>query len=105
MTTSLYPVLSKEEVRLQAVLSLFRGEKASDVASKFNIARSDLYKFGRRAINAMRDALADQPRGPKRPHNRISYEQERKVVAICKLGVLAQPLKKVYSSLSLPEFV
>ena len=85
MTTSLYPVPSKEEVRLQAVLSLFRGEKASGVASKFNIARSDLYKFGRRAINAMRDALADQPRGPKRPYNRISCEQERKLVAICKL--------------------
>ncbi len=31
----------------------------------------------------MRDALVDHRRGPKRPHNRLSPEQEQKVVSLC----------------------
>src|SRR4029453_12068843 len=44
------------------------------------MARSDLYKFRARALQAVRQALRDQPRGPKRPHNRLSAEREQGVV-------------------------
>jgi hypothetical protein len=37
--------LSPAEHRLQAVLALLSGEKASDVSTSFSICRSDLYKF------------------------------------------------------------
>jgi hypothetical protein len=78
-----YHVLGKEEQRLQAVLALFRGEKASDVSASFGICRSDLYKFRGRALMAMREALKDHPRGPKRPSNRLSDEREQRVIASC----------------------
>jgi hypothetical protein len=78
-----YHVLGKEEQRLQAVMALFRGEKASDVSASSGIGRSDLYKFRTRALAAMREALKDHARGPKRPHNQISDEQEQKVIASC----------------------
>ena len=83
MTTSLYSLPQKEEVRLQAVLSLLRGETADQVSKAFRICRSALYKFHGRALNAMRDALADQNRGPKQPHNRIDQEREQKVISFC----------------------
>ena len=82
MTPSSYS-LSPEEHRLQAVLALLRGEKASDVSTSFGICRSDLYKFRSRALTAIREALNDHPRGPKRPDNRISDEREQKVIAVC----------------------
>jgi hypothetical protein len=44
--------LAPEEHRLQAVLALFRGEKASDVSTSFGICRSDLYKLRTRALAA-----------------------------------------------------
>jgi transposase InsO family protein len=75
--------LSPEEHRLQAVLALLRGEQASDVSANSGICRSDLYKFRTRALVAMRGALKDHPRGPKRPHNRLSGMQEQKVIASC----------------------
>jgi hypothetical protein len=83
MTTPSYRVLAKEERRLQAVMALFRGERASQVSTTFGICRSDLYKFRKRALAAMRAALKDHPRGPKRPHNRLGSEKEQKVMALC----------------------
>jgi hypothetical protein len=58
---------SQEQSRVQAVLALFRREKASDVSTSSGICRSDLYKFRKRALAAMREALKDHLRGPKRP--------------------------------------
>jgi transposase InsO family protein len=83
MTPPLYQVSAKEERRVQAVLALLKGEHAPCVSARFGINRSDLYKFRKRALDAMRHALADQPRGPKRPHNRLGSEKEQKVVALC----------------------
>jgi transposase InsO family protein len=42
-----------------------------------------LYKFRRRAFEAVRAALADKPRGPKRPHNHLDDAQEQKAVSLC----------------------
>jgi hypothetical protein len=75
--------LSPAAHRLQAVLALLRGEKASDVSTSFGMCHSDLSKFRTRALAAMREALQDHPRGPKRPGNRISDEREQKVIAVC----------------------
>ncbi|HEX2279188.1 MAG TPA: DDE-type integrase/transposase/recombinase, partial [Candidatus Tectomicrobia bacterium] len=75
--------LSPEEHRLQAVLALFKGEKASDVSTSFGICRSDLYKLRMRVLVAIREALKDHPRGPKQAHNRLAAEREQKVVSIC----------------------
>ena len=83
MMTPFYHGLSPEERRLQAVLALFRGEKASQVSAEFRICRSDLYKFRERALEAMRAALKDHPRGPKRPYNRLSEAREQQVIASC----------------------
>jgi len=83
MTTPSYRVLAKEERRLQVVMALFRGERASQVSPTFGICRSDLDKVRKRAWAAMRAALKDQPRGPKRPHNRLGSEQAQKVMALC----------------------
>jgi transposase InsO family protein len=66
--------------RLEAVLALLRGEPGQQVAERFRMARSDLYKFRARALQAVRQALREQPRGPKRPHNRLSAEREQVVV-------------------------
>jgi hypothetical protein len=75
--------LSPVEHRLQAVLALLSGEKASDVSTNSGICRSDLYKFRTRALTAIREALQDHPRGPKRPGNRITAERERQVMVFC----------------------
>jgi len=80
MDTSADP---KADHRLQAVRALLRGERVTDVARAFGMARSDLYKFRTRALNAMREALKDQPRGPKRAANRLREEKEQRVVALC----------------------
>jgi transposase InsO family protein len=71
------------ERRLQAVLALFRGEPVATVSTQYRIGRSDLYKFRARALAAMREALRDHPRGPKRPHNRLAPYREERVVAYC----------------------
>jgi transposase InsO family protein len=75
--------LAPEDHRLQAVLALFKGEKASDVSAGSGIGRSNLYKLRTRALAAMREALKDHPRGPKQAHNRLAAEREQKVVSIC----------------------
>ncbi len=80
MNTSSY---QKADRRLQAVLALLRGEKAAEVSRTFHIARSDLYKFQRRALSAMREALKDQPRGPKHPANTLSEGKEQHIVTLC----------------------
>jgi hypothetical protein len=78
-----FPLPSKEDSRVQAVLALFRREPASRVSAAFRISRSDLYKFRARALVAMRGALRDHPRGPKRPHNRLDPHREEEVIACC----------------------
>jgi len=73
----------KEDRRLDAVVALLQGEKAGDVGRKFDIARSDLYKFRRRALHAMREALKDRRRGPHSPHNKLNVALEQRVIALC----------------------
>lgn len=75
--------LAPEEHRLQAVLALFRGKKASDVSTRFGICRSDLYKLRTRVLAAMREALRDHHRGSKRPYNRLGDDREQQVIASC----------------------
>jgi hypothetical protein len=83
MTTRSYSFSLKEDRRLQAVTALFRGEAISEIAVKFRMARSDLYKFRTRALVALRAAPADQSRGPEHPHNRLGVERAQRVVSLC----------------------
>ena len=83
-------VPSKEDCRLQAIMAMFRGQRASDVSVTFRISRSDLYKFWHRALTAVRRALADHRRGPKRPHNRLDPSREVRVVK-APHNILAHP--------------
>jgi len=69
--------------RLQAVLDLFRGDAVADVFVRYGIGRSNLYKFRRRALTAIHEALADRRRGPRQPHNRIPSDSEARVVSVC----------------------
>jgi hypothetical protein len=75
--------LAPAEHRLQAVLARLRGERASDVSATSGLCRSDLYKFRTRALTAIREALQDHPRGPKRPGNRSRDGQEQQIVVRC----------------------
>ena len=68
--------LHKEELRFKAVLALLKGEPESQVIIQFSICTSDLYKFQRRALTAIWEAMNGSPRGPKIPHNRICNEKE-----------------------------
>jgi transposase InsO family protein len=68
---------------VRAVLALFGGASVAHVAAQFGISRSALYKFRRRALTALRQALEDHPRGPKQPHNRLGAESAQQVVSIC----------------------
>jgi transposase InsO family protein len=70
--------------RVRAILDLFRGEPVAEVSKRHQIGRSDLYKFRRRALTAMEEALADRRRGPRRSPNRVASEREAQVVALCK---------------------
>ena len=72
----------KEEGRLLAVLALLRGEPAAQVCRQHSICRSDLYKFRRRALAAMRSAMKDKARGPKLPSNRLAPEKEQRIKAL-----------------------
>jgi transposase-like protein len=74
---------SKRQRRVEAVLALFRGVPAAQVATQFGICRSDLYKFRRRALTAIHQALDDRPRGPKRPHNRLDPKTEQQMALLC----------------------
>ena len=78
------PLLPMWQHRLEAVLEVLRGKPGKQVAERFRMTRSDLYKFRARALNALRRALLDQPRGPKRPANRLSPEREQAVVEALK---------------------
>jgi transposase InsO family protein len=73
----------KHAQRVQAILDLFHGDAMADVSTRYGIGRSDLYKFQRRALAAINDALADRRRGPRRPHNRIAPASEAQIVALC----------------------
>lgn len=85
MTCAACSTLSPQDLRTQAVLDLLRGHPATQVSARYGIDRSSLYKFRRRALAAIRDALGDQPRGPKRPHNHVSDALEQKAVSLCEL--------------------
>jgi hypothetical protein len=69
----------KEEQGLQAVLALFNGQAVAQVCQYYNICRSDLYKYRRRALAAMRSAMKDRRRGPKRPSNHLPEEKEQRI--------------------------
>ena len=76
---------SPKDLRVQAVLDLLHGDTAAQVSARYGIGRSSLYKFKRRALAAIQDALSDQPRGPKRPHNHISDALEQKTISLCEV--------------------
>ena len=65
MTHSVPSPSPLQDLRVQAVLDLLRGDSAVQVSVRYGIDRSTLYKFKCRALAAIRDALSDQPRGPK----------------------------------------
>ncbi len=83
MTTTLFLQERRLKRRMNAVLALLRGQPVSHITKQFGICRSDLYKFRQRATGAMRQALKDHRRGPKRASNRINAESEQKVVLLC----------------------
>lgn len=74
---------SPQDQRFHAVLALLHGEPAKDVTARYGIGRSALYKFRRRALEAVRAALVDHPRGPKRPHNHLDDAREQRTVSLC----------------------
>jgi hypothetical protein len=53
---------AKHVQRVQAVLDLFRGDAVAEVSARYGIRRSGLYKFRRRALAAISEALADRGR-------------------------------------------
>ncbi|HSF32234.1 MAG TPA: helix-turn-helix domain-containing protein [Candidatus Tectomicrobia bacterium] len=55
----------------------------TQVSTQYRVCRRDLYKFRRRALAAIRQALADHRRGPRRPHKRLAADQEAAVVSLC----------------------
>lgn len=75
--------VGREERRLLAVLALLKGEAVNHVCRQYNISRSDLYKYKRRAIAAMRVAMRDHRRGPKHPPRRLAEDKERRIRTIC----------------------
>jgi hypothetical protein len=83
MTNEVSPLPPKCERRVQAVLALFRGEPVAQVSTRYRVYRSDLYKFHRRALTALHQALDDQPRGPKRPHNRLGPARAQQIASLC----------------------
>ncbi len=83
MTDDPSPRLTRQAQRVQAVLALFQGEPAVDVAAQYRMCRSDLYTYRQRALTAIHQALADQRRGPRRPHNRLAADREHEVTSLC----------------------
>lgn len=73
----------KQQQRFDAVLAVIQGQAAVEVEARYHLCRSALYKFKRRALLAMRAALADQKRGPRRPANRLTAEQEHQIKTVC----------------------
>lgn len=76
-------IQTKQAQNVQAVLALFRGDSVEAVSERFQISRSDLYKFKRLAYAAIVNALGEYRRGPKRPYNRIEDSKEQAIVALC----------------------
>jgi hypothetical protein len=66
----------RSSMRVQAVLALLRVEPAAQVSAQFGICRSGLYEFRRQALDAMREALSDEKKGPKTSHNRLDAQKE-----------------------------
>jgi hypothetical protein len=66
----------KAERRLHAVLALLQGQPATHIQHQYHLCRSDLYKFKRRALVAMRTAVADHKKGPRTPANKLCVEKE-----------------------------
>ena len=62
---------------------MLKGEPVSIIIIQFRICHSDLYKFQRRALTAMWEALCDSSRGPNISHNRICKEKEEHIKAMC----------------------
>jgi transposase len=73
----------KVERRLRAVLALLQGQPATHVQHQYHLGRSALYKFKRRALAAMRTAVADHKKGPRTPANKLSVEKEQQIQAVC----------------------
>jgi transposase InsO family protein len=73
----------KAGLRVRAVLALLRGRPAAEVSAEMGVCRSDLYKFRKRALTTMQEALRDRKRGPVAPHNRLEAEQEAAVQGLC----------------------
>ena len=77
-------ISQKEERRFQAVLAmLVEGQPLSDIAKEYGMCRSDLYRFRKRALKAMRNAMRDLPRGPRTAHNRIPRAKEEQIKQEC----------------------
>jgi hypothetical protein len=83
MSDEVLPRSPKCGHRVQAVLALFRGEPVAKVSKQHRVCRSDLYKFHRRVLTALHQALDDQPRGPKWPHNRLDPAREQLIARLC----------------------
>lgn len=84
MNNSNYEKISrKEERRFQAILAMIEGQPLSDITEEYEMCRSDLYKFRKRALKAMKNAMCDLPRGPIAPHNRIPEAQEEQIKQEC----------------------
>ena len=89
----------RSSIRVQAVLALLRGELATQVSAQFAICRSDLYKFRKRALDAMRDALRDEKKGPTAEV--ISWLQEYAPLwsRMCELHLECSPYSLILASL------
>lgn len=83
MPADLASGFTPHQARIQAVLSLFRGEPAVAVSRRYGIGRSALYKFRQRAFTAITEALRNHRRGPRRTPNRISADHEAQTIALC----------------------
>lgn len=70
--------------RMQAVRALLRGEPIEQVTAQYGLCRSTLYKLRQRVQRAIEQAVQDQPRGPRRPHNRLEEGKERTLVTLCR---------------------
>ncbi len=78
------PIPDRHAQRMRAVMALFRGEDVAEVSAQYQIGRSNLYKFRRRALTAIEQALAARRRGPGRAHNHVATDSEAQVVDVCK---------------------
>ena len=71
------------ERRVQAVFTVWRGASIRQVSHASGISRSVLSKLQRRARQALRLALRDRPRGPRRAGNRLTAAREEAVLTLC----------------------